>query len=385
MFRLEPRPEPSRPMVYLTPLLAVALTLAGGAVLFALLGKPPLGTLALIFIEPLSSARGISELIVKATPLILIAVGLAVGFRAGVWNIGAEGQFTVGAIAGGSVALAVYPETGPWLLPVMALGGMLGGMAWAAIPALLRTRFHTSEILVSLMLTYVASLLLNALMHGPLRDPQGFNFPESRLFQTAVPVLVEGMRAHAGFLVALVAAGLAWGMMRHHIVGFQLRVLGEAPKAARFAGFSESRLVWLCFMISGGCAGLAGVFEAAGPVGQLVPSIPVGYGFTAIIVAFLGRLHPGGIVLAGLLMALTYIGGETAQIALSLPSATTAVFQGMFLFFLLGADALVNYRPRLNRTSPRSRRASAATAAPAHDSPAATVTAASPAPLTSAE
>jgi ABC-type uncharacterized transport system permease subunit len=346
MLRLEPRREPSRLMFYLTPFLAVLLTLIAGAALFAALGKPPLATLRLIFIAPLTSLRGLSELTVKGTPLILIAIGLSAGFRGGIWNIGAEGQFTVGALAGGCVALAVYPETGFWLLPLMALAGIAGGMAWAAIPALLRTRFNTNEILVSLMLTYVATLLLSSLMHGPLRDPDGFNFPESRIFQTALPIIIEGTRAHIGFLVALVLAGLSWVLMQHHMLGYQLRVLGQAPKAARFGGFSQSRLVWLSFMISGGCAGLAGLFEAAGPVGQLVPAIPVGYGFTAIIVAFLGRLHPGGIVIAGMLMALTYIGGETAQIALSLPSATTAVFQGMFLFFLLGTDALVHYRPR---------------------------------------
>jgi simple sugar transport system permease protein len=196
------------------------------------------------------------------------------------------------------------------------------------------------------MLTYVATLLLSSLMHGPLRDPDGFNFPESRIFQVTLPVIIEGTRAHIGFLVALGLAALSWVLMQHHMLGYQLRVLGQAPKAARFGGFSETKLVWLSFMISGGCAGLAGLFEAAGPVGQLVPAIPVGYGFTGIIVAFLGRLHPGGIVAAGMLLALTYIGGETAQIALSLPSATIGVFQGMFLFFLLGADALVNYRPR---------------------------------------
>jgi ABC-type uncharacterized transport system permease subunit len=346
MLRLEPRREPSRVMFYLTPFLAVALALIAGAALFALLGKPPLETLRMIFITPLTSLRGISELLVKGTPLILIAVGLAVGFRGGIWNIGAEGQFTIGALAGGCVALAVYPEAGFWLLPAMCLAGIAGGMAWAAIPALLRTRFNTNEILVSLMLTYVATLLLSSLMHGPLRDPEGFNFPESRIFQVSLPVLIESTRAHIGFLAALAAAGFSWVLMQHHMLGFQLRVLGQAPKAARFGGFSENRLVWLSFLISGGCAGLAGLFEAAGPVGQLVPALPVGYGFTAIIVAFLGRLHPGGIVLAGLLLALTYIGGETAQIALSLPSATIGVFQGMFLFFLLGTDALVDYRPR---------------------------------------
>jgi len=340
-------------MFYLTPFFAVAVTLVAGIGLFAALGKPPLDAMLLIFLKPLASLRGLSELLVKATPLILIAIGLAIGFRGGVWNIGAEGQFTVGALTGGSVALAVYPANGAWLLPCMSLAGIAGGMAWAAIPALLRTRFNANEILVSLMLAYVAVLLLGSLVHGPLRDPDGLNFPESRLFQATLPLIIPGTRAHVGFLVALVLVAVAWLLLERHVLGFQIKVLGQAPRAARFGGFSDQRLIWLCFLISGGCAGLAGLFEAAGPVGQLVPALPAGYGFTAIIVAFLGRLHPVGILFAGLLLALTYIGGETAQISMSLPSATTAVFQGMFLFFLLATDVLVNYRPRwLPRTAP---------------------------------
>lgn len=351
MPRLELRKERSLVMLYLTPFIAVALTLLAGVALFALLGKDPARAMAIIFLEPLTDASGISELIVKASPLILIAIGLSIGFQAGVWNIGAEGQFTFGALCGGVVALALYPAGGPWLLPLMSVASILGGMAWAAIPALLRTRFNANEILVSLMLVYVAVLLLSAMVHGPLRDPDGFNFPESRIFQegAGVPVLVAGKRAHIGFLVALAAVAAAWLLLGRHIVGFQVKVLGEAPRAARFAGYSEHRLVWICFMISGGLAGLAGLLEAAGPVGQLVPALPVGYGFTAIVVAFLGRLDPIGILLAGLLLALTYIGGERAQIAMNLPSATTAVFQGMLLFFLLATDVLVANRVRWSR------------------------------------
>jgi general nucleoside transport system permease protein len=359
MLRLEPRREPSKTMFYLTPLLAVGLTLLAGAALFALLGKPSLYGLQLIFIEPLKSERGLAELTVKATPLILIAVGLAIGFRGGIWNIGAEGQFAVGAVGGSSVALAVYPDGGVWLLPLMCLAGILSGMAWAAIPALLKTRFNANEILVSLMLTYVAILLLGTLVYGPLRDPEGLNFPESRLFQPSatLPLLWGGTRAHAGFLVALLAVAIAWVFLQFHLVGFAIKVLGQAPRAARFAGFSANRLVWICFLISGACAGLAGTFEAAGPVGQLVPALPVGYGFTAIIVAFLGRLHPLGILLAGLLLALTYIGGETAQITMTLPSAITSVFQGFFLFFLLAVDVLVTHRIKIASSRPRARQA----------------------------
>lgn len=351
MVRLEPRKEPSQAMLYVTPFLAVAATMLAGLGLFALLGQDPVRALSIIFVEPLTTRFGLSELIVKATPLVLIAIGLALGFRAGVWNIGAEGQYTLGAITGGSVALAFWDTPGQWLLPLMAIAGALGGAAWAAIPALLRTRFNASEILVSLMLSYVAILLLSVLVYGPLKDPEGLNFPESRLFHDSarLPILIPGTRAHVGALAALAAVVVAYGLLQRHLLGFQIKVLGQAPDAARFAGFSEPRLIWTCLLISGGLAGLAGLFEAAGPVGQVVPQLPVGYGFTAIIVAFLGRLHPLGILLAGLLMALTYIGGEAAQIALRLPSAVTSVFQGLLLFFLLAMDVLVNYRIRLGK------------------------------------
>ena len=348
MLRLEPRREPSKTMQVLTPVLAVVLTILAGLVLFAIMGKDPFRAIWLIFFQPLTNAYSLAELTVKGTPLILIGTGLAMGFRAGVWNIGAEGQFVIGALAGGSVALALHGSSGIWIMPLMCIAGALGGMAWAAIPAFLRTRFNANEILTSLMLVYVAILLLSALVHGPLRDPEGLNFPESRLFSDSMilPILIESTRAHLGFIIALVAIGIAWMFLERHLLGFQIKVQGQAPLAARFAGYSEKRIVWLCLLTSGGLAGLAGTFEAAGPVGQLVPALPIGYGFTAIIVAFLGRLHPFGILLGGLLMALTYIGGEAAQIAMSLPSATTRVFQGMLLFFLLAMDVLVGARIR---------------------------------------
>jgi ABC-type uncharacterized transport system permease subunit len=348
MLKIEPRKEPSRLMFYATPFVAVTLTVVAGFILFSIIGRDPVEAIRLIFISPLTSLYSITELMVKATPLVLIAVGLAFGFRAGVWNIGAEGQFAIGALSGGAVALALYEVEGLWVLPLVCIAGALGGMAWAAIPAFLRTRLNTNEILVSLMLVYIATLLLGVLVHGPLRDPEGMNFPESRLFHDAalLPILIDGTRAHVGALAALLAVAVAWILLHSHMIGFQIKVVGQAPRAARFAGFSNARIVWFCFMVSGGLAGLAGVFEATGPVGQLVPALPVGYGFTAIIVAFLGRLHPVGILMGGLLLALTHIGGEAAQIAMNLPSAVTRVFQGMLLFFLLATDVLINYRLR---------------------------------------
>ncbi|MGH6949063.1 MAG: ABC transporter permease [Kiloniellales bacterium] len=346
--RLEPRGARSRVWTWLSPLLAVALTLLTGTAIFAALGTDPLAALYTFFIRPLDSGYGWAELAIKAAPLALIGVGLALGFRANVWNIGAEGQFTLGALSGGGLALAFYGADSVLLLPAMMLAGALGGMAWAAIPAWLKTRFNANEILTSLMLTYVAQLLLSYLVHGPWRSPEGFNFPETRLFHEAatLPILVEGTRLNLAAPLALVAVAGAWLLLAKSLVGFQLRVVGEAPRAARYAGFKERRLIWLVLLISGGLAGLAGLFEVAGPIGQIVPSISPGYGFTAIIVAFLGRLHPVGVLLAAILMALTFLGGELAQIEIGLPAAVTGIFQGILLFYLLACDLLILYRPR---------------------------------------
>ncbi|MEK9660280.1 MAG: ABC transporter permease [Alphaproteobacteria bacterium] len=349
--RLEARGTPSRAMVWLSPLIAVALTIVASMVMFAILGTDPVAAIYNYFIDPLTTKNGVAELFVKATPLVLIGVGLSFCFQANVWNIGAEGQLTIGALAGGGLALAFYEVDSLLVLPAMLVAGALGGMAWAAIPAFLKTHFNTNEILTSLMLTYVALLVLSYLVHGPWKDPDGFNFPESRLFSESatLPLLVSGTRLHIGWLLTIALTGVALLVLARHILGFQIRVFGMAPAAATFAGYRERRIVWTTLLISGGAAGFAGVMEVAGPIGQIVPVISPGYGFTAIIVAFLGRLHPLGVLLGGVLMALTYLGGESAQITMNLPNAVTGVFQGMLLFFLLACDVLVRYRIRFGR------------------------------------
>lgn len=351
LLKIEKRPEPSRSMVYVTPLLALLLTVLTSTVVFSLLGVNPLEALENFFIKPINNQYGATELLVKATPLILCAIGLSVGFRANVWNIGAEGQLTMGAIVGGGVFIYLHDVDSVLLLPAMILMGAIGGALWAAIPAFLKTRFNANEILTSLMLVYVAILILSLLVHGPWRDPDGFNFPESRTFSESatMPILMEGTRLHFGTIIALLAVFGTWIMLSKTLVGFQVKVIGAAPKAGSYAGFSQKKVVWFCLLFGGAMAGLAGVSEVSGPVGQLLPSISPGYGFTAIIVAFLGRLHPVGIIFAGLLMALTYLGGETAQINLGLPVAVTGVFQGMVLFYLLACDVLVNYRFKMVR------------------------------------
>lgn len=353
MIRLEARPAPSRVWQYGTPFLAVALTMLAGAALFAILGADPVASLKALFWDPLfgpNAGYSRPQLLVKAGPLILIASGLAVGFRAGIWNIGAEGQYIVGALAGASVALAMYPMENRLIFPAMVIAGALGGWAWGMIPALLKNRFGASEILVSLMLVYVAQALAAHMAFGPLKNPEGFGMPGSRNLQqypsAANPELIPGTGAHWGVVLAFIVALAAYIVMRRHIFWLHLRAAGEAPRAARFAGVTPQRLVAITLGLSGALAGMAGLFEVAGPAGQVTDKLGVGYGFTAIIVAFLGRLHPLGIVAAGLLMALTYIGGELAQLTLQLPIAAVQVFQGMLLFFLLALDMLTHYRIR---------------------------------------
>ena len=350
--KLERRAEPSRLMAYLSPLVAAALTLLTGFILFSALGKDPLAAFHAFFIAPVASVNGAAELALKASPLVLIALGLAVGFRGNVWNIGAEGQLTIGAIFAGGLALVPGLVNSRVLLPLMIAAGALGGIAWASIPALLRTRFNANEILVSLMLTYVAQLLLSYLVYGPWCDPQGFNAPQSQLLPEAglFPILIEGTRLNASVLLALTAVAVGWVFLSKSFVGYQMRVAGLADAASRYAGFSAKRTIWIGMLAGGAAAGLAGVGEVAGPLGQLLPTVSPGYGFTAIIVAFVGRLNPVGILLAGLLLSLLYLGGDAAQISLGLPAAASALFQGSLLCFLLGADVFIAYRPRLVRT-----------------------------------
>ncbi|WP_374367007.1 ABC transporter permease [Dongia sp.] len=343
------RGERSKAWTYLSPVLALTLTLVTAAIIFAFLGKDPLEALRVMWIDPWMTKRGFAELFVKGAPLIMIAIGLALGFRANVWNIGAEGQYVMGAIFASGVALYFYEvETWPvWLAMIPA--GILGGALWGAIPAFLKIRFNANEILTSLMLTYVASLILLYLVVGPWKDPEGYGFPQSRMFAESAnsPRLISGTRIHVGVFMALAVVALGWFVFSKSLLGFQLKVLGQAPRAAVYAGFSTRALTWISLLVSGGLAGLAGMFEVAGPIGQLNPALPTGYGFTAIIVAFLGRLHPIGIFFGGLVLALSYLGGEKAQIALGLPAAVVKINQGILLFYLLACDLFIRYRLRI--------------------------------------
>lgn len=352
-FRLEPRGERSEFWTYGSPVLAIILTIITMGVIFAIMGANPFNAIETFLISPLLTATGLASLAVRAAPLIMIGVGLAFCYRANVWNIGGDGQFTLGALAGGGLALFLPNEAFWWFYPVVLVAGIAGGMFWAAIVAFLKLRFNANEILTSLMLVYIAQLVLVWLVTGPWRDPQGFGFPQSAMFGAGAttPNIIAGTSVHLGCLLAPLLALALWQVMGRSVLGFQLKVVGQAPRAARFAGFSNARLTWIALLVSGGLSGLAGIIEVTGPISQLTTGITPGYGFTAVIVAFLGRLHPVGVIFAGLLLALSYLGGDAAQINLGLPNAITGIFQGVLLFYLLGADILILYR--FKRLKPR--------------------------------
>ncbi len=340
------RDTAARGAMIAAPAVALVLTILCSLVLFAVLGKPAGTALYALLLEPFLSWYSFSEVLLKMAPLCLIAQGLAIGFRANVFNIGAEGQLVIGAIAASALPVWYPDGTSALMLPAMLLLGGLGGMAWGAIAAGFRTRFNANEILVTLMLALIAAQVLNYLLLGPWKDPAGFNFPQSVLFPDAalLPILLPGTRVNVSLLLALAASGLAWVVMRHRFSGYQLLVGGMAPRAAAYAGFSERRAIWISLLVGGLAAGLAGAAEVAGPLGQLQRSVSTGYGYSAIIVAYLGGLNPLGIVLSSFLVSALFIGGDNAMVSAGLPVAAVWVFQSLLLVFYLGGLAFLRYR-----------------------------------------
>ena len=349
LIKIEKRNDVPVLIYFITPFIAIILTILGGGIIFSFLGFNPIEALKFYFVTPISNLYGLSELLLKATPLCLIAIGLSFCFKSNNWNIGAEGQLTFGAIVGGGVALLFYNQEGFYILPTIIIAGAIEGMVFALIPAILKTHFNTNEILVSLMLVYVSKLILDYLVVGPWSNPEGFNFPETRQFSNSakMPLLFEGLRIHAGIFLAIASVLLSWFILFKTYLGFQIKVSGLSLRTAKYAGFKGKTMILVVFMISGACAGLAGVGEIIGPIGQLHRMISPDYGFTAIIVAFLGRLNPFGIIFASLVVALTYLGAETAQIFLQIPKYTGQVFQGMILFFLLASDYLLFFKIKI--------------------------------------
>ena len=360
MISMTPRKDISIQRTVITLLVSITLTLCVGATIFGILGYDPIVSLYQFFISPLSRPDQLADLFVKACPLIITATGLVFCYRANVWNIGAEGQIVMGAVCAGGVALFAPALAHIFLMPLMILAAIVGGSAWALIPGFLKVRFNTNEILVSLMLTYVAALFIDWLVRGPWRDPQSFGFPLTESYDEAALIQridLPGIGAigqlHWGVPAALLLAVVAYFITSRTLFGFQVKVMGDAPRAGAFSGFSEARTTLNVFCISGACAGLAGMVEVSANMGQLQPEVSFGYGFTAIIVAFLARLSPLGVIAAGLIIALAELGGDSAQMALGMPKVVTGVFKGILLFMLLAGETYNRYQFRITWPSPR--------------------------------
>jgi len=354
-YRIERAPEPSRGSTALVSLLSVLLALLFGGVLLAIAGENPLLVYQAMLSGALGDWNGVAETLVKTTPLLLAGLGVAVAFRMQLWNIGAEGQLYWGAIFATGAALFVFPTAPPWVLvPAMIAAALLGGGLWGLIPGALRAWFGASEIITSLMLNYVAILFSEYLVHGPWRDPAAFGFPGTPPIPDAGWLPNWGTtRVHLGLLFGLVAALILWVMLRRTRWGYEISVMGENPRAALYAGMPTKRTILLVMALSGALAGLAGMSEVAGIGHQLQRNLSPGYGYAAIIVAWLGRLHPFGAVLVAFFLAALTVGGDRLQMSLGLPAAIAPMLQGTILFFLLGGDVLTRYR--LSRRLPNAR------------------------------
>ena len=351
MITFVPRDTSSKNWFIIGPVLSIFFTIIFGLLIFTFLGYSPIETLYQIFISPFSRIDRISDIFVKACPLIIIGTGLMLCFRANVWNIGAEGQFIIGALLSGSIAL-LFPniETKFFMLVIIFIG-FIGGAFWAFIPAILKTKLNVNEILVSLMLVYVAILFIDFMVRGPLRDPMSLGFPLSKSYPEGalidkIPFPGIGYigQLHYGFLFVLILIPITWIFMNKTLGGFKIIVSGSAPKAAKFAGFKQNSITIIVLLLSGGLAGVAGVIEVSANIGQLQPEVSFGYGFTAIIVAFLGRLNPIGILFAGIMIATVKLGADNAQISMGIPKNVTGLFEGILLFFLLTGETLQKYR-----------------------------------------
>lgn len=346
----ERRLAPSRTAVVGVSVLAVVVALLLAAVVFWGYGLNPWRAYAEIGRGTLGTVGGLSDVVRRAIPLILCGVGLTLAFRAQFWNIGAEGQLLAGAVAASGVALFV-PLPAGWSLPAMFLAGFGAGAVWAVIPALLRVKLGVNEVISTLMMNYIMGYIVEWLIHGPWKGPtmRGFAFTDAFPAAARLPLLV-GTRIHWPTLAVAVAAALLVALLLSRTrLGYEIRVVGQSPDAARYAGISFTTVLAVALVVSGGLAALAGVGEVAGVHGRLRSPghISMGYGYTAIIVAWLARGSPLAAILTALLFGLIFAAGDLIKTTLGLPFQIVGVFNGLILFSLISSDTLMYWRVRL--------------------------------------
>jgi len=326
------------------PVVGVVIGLLIGAVLMVIADVDPLEAYKLMLSGAFGGQRQITETLLKTTPLLLIGLGLCVAFRARVWNIGAEGQYFMGALLGGLVALYLPHWPRAILLPTMVLAGIVGGALWALIPALLKVRARINEIISTLMLNYIAILFLTYLARGPLQEPGGY-LPVSARFDPATRLpLLGDTRIHAGVLLAFALVPLVYYLLWQTPLGFRARAVGSRASVARYAGFNVERIIIFVLLFSGALAGLAGIIEVSTLHFRLKAGISGGYGFSAILVALLGRMNPFGVAIASLFFAALIIGAETMHVLAGVPPELADAIQAIIVLSVLAVDALARRR-----------------------------------------
>jgi general nucleoside transport system permease protein len=350
--RFEKRLERSRAAAFAVPILSLFLAFVLGGVLLALAGANPFETYGAMLVGAFGTRYAVSETLVKAIPLMLTGLGVSIAFRMLFWNIGAEGQLAMGAFGAAGTALFIVPHVPSGLaLPLVIVAGFVAGAAWGLIPALLKAWVGVNEIITTLMMNYIAILWIEHLFYGPWKDPQGYGFPGTAEFpEISWLPRFANTRVHLGLVIAIVAAVFLWIVLSRTKWGYEIRVIGENPTAARYAGISTARNIILVMLLSAGLAGLAGMAEVAGISHRLQKGVTVGYGYTAIIVAWLAKLNPWAVLVVAVLMAGLLVGGDQIQITMGLPASVALVLQGIILFLVLGGEILTQYRIRFIRT-----------------------------------
>ena len=354
MIAVEPRAAAARWTSWAVPAASILAAFIVGAAVLGLAGVDPRAAYGELLSDPFGSGFGVTETLVKATPLILTGLAVLVPARMRLWNIGAEGQFQFGAIGAAAVALFTPLGRSPGAVPAVLLAGMAAGAAWCLVPAALRAWLRVNETITTLLLNYVALLFVDSLIYGPWKDPAGRGFPLSAPFPAAakLPVLISGTRVHLGLLLALAAAVAVAIVLSRTRWGFEIRVIGDNPVCARYAGIDLVRNTLLVMGLAGALAGLAGAGEASAIAGRLQRGLSPGYGYTGIIVAWLAKLNPIAAVLVAVLLGGLFVGGDALQISLGLPIAVVYMLQGLIFFFVLGGEIIVGYRVVIRRRTP---------------------------------
>ncbi|WP_417815776.1 ABC transporter permease [Thalassospira alkalitolerans] len=351
MIRFEPRTNPSAFLVYGVPVMAAAFAIILAAIPLSLAGAPILPAYGLMISGAFGSLFSISEMLTRATPLILTGLAAAIAFRAKLWNIGAEGQLYMGAMAAVAVGSGVIDAPSYIMIPVIMLAGAAAGAVMLIGPTIMKTRLGVDEVVTTLLLNFIVLLFVQMMLEGALKDPMSMGWPQSKpIIDSAIlPPLLERMRVHLGLIIALISAFALAIFVKRTVWGFEIRAVGENAAAAKFSGISVTKTMVLVAMLSGGLAGLAGVSEVAGTRGYLATDLSPGYGYAGIVVAMLARLSPIGVIISALFVASVFVGADSMSRAIGVSNYLADLIVAMSLLCVLIGGFLTRFKIHFGR------------------------------------